>query len=1130
MKTVRIALVAAGVLAGSVCAAADPAWYVRKATWQQTLAASRDAMRKKPASLRGPARATSATRAGGGQAPLPDFGRDDFTVTGWIRTTQGGTIVAKAPAKGGWAEQGKSLFVEGGRLNYDIGWVGCVTSRRRVGDGKWHHVAMTKKGAVLRMFIDGAADQVGELAGERDVKGHVLKIGFTCPNFPEERSGFVGEIDELRIYARPLTSEQIKAHANTPPPQGTAGLAAYWPFDDGLADVAGGRHAAAVGPTAQTAGKVGQALKLTGRAHATVAGGGDEWGTLWSLLRRDFRDAESVRQMAWEQEDRIQRGAAAPGDWSSLARRYAAACSRAPAIAAEARKLAANVRSEAGLAKMRALYYRSRTYELAMAPIRRYKPNALRRAVEYLGRKFPDRYRAAAYLERLDAVEQAVAAAARQGGSSERVEGAIKDLVVLRREALVTGNPLLGFDRLLFVKRHTYTSSHFYTDFIDGCKHFGGNLCVLSMKDGRVTELIGSMKEGIFGRFDLSFDARRIVFDWKVSQEKGFRIYEAGITGKAVRQLTFEPPDEARRVKLYDNSFLGGTGRLGYNHHTDDMHPCYLPDGGVCFSSTRCEFGTLCDAPDILSTAVLYRMDADGGNMTKLTNSAVSEFSPSVMPDGRILYTRWEYVDKGQIGVKCLWAMRPDGTGTVEIFGNNHAFPPTMLHGRAIGGRSDRFVMLGTPHYPQSGIGTVIRVDINYDTLTRRPMTYITPDVDIRTEGGFHHRVGQRWVRHGNGPLYMDPYPLDEKFFLVAYNPDKRWNDPTAYGLYLLDEFGNHELIYRDAEISCWQPTPLRARPTPPALSSVLPPKPAGEPTATVIMSDVYAGLTGVRRGSIKYLRVMEQVPRPWGARRFWDLRGKHNRHTNLVSRGLNLGLKVLHGVVPVAADGSACFTVPADRSIYLQALDADYMEVQRMRTYVNFRPGEVRSCIGCHESRKTAPTYTSALALRRLPATPAAQPGEAAPRAIHYPADVQPILDRHCVKCHSGRQPKARLDLSGEMTTHFSRSYENILRRRLVRNFNEGSDWDGIPASLPKTVGSHASKLVAHLRKGHQKIKLSRPEWIKLTTWIDSSCQYYGSYFGRKNLAYKDHPDFRRTPTFAEAISPTAPTNRGSE
>jgi hypothetical protein len=288
-------------------------------------------------------------------------------------------------------------------------------------------------------------------------------------------------------------------------------------------------------------------------------------------------------------------------------------------------------------------------------------------------------------------------------------------------------------------------------------------------------------------------------------------------------------------------------------------------------------------------------------------------------------------------------------------------------------------------------------------------------------------------------------------------------------------------------------------------------------------MTDVYDHLGGVERGTIRYLRIMEQVPRPWAARRFWDLRGRHNQHTSLISPGPVLGLKVLHGIVPVRPDGSAYFTVPPDKNIYFQALDADFMEVQRMRTYVNFQPGEVRSCIGCHEPRRLAPAYKPVAALRHAPSRPAAQPGETAPRAIHYPSDVQPVLDRHCVRCHSGKSPKAKLDLSGELTTLFSRSYENILRRRLVNTFNEGSDWGGIPASPPRSVGSHASRLVAHLRKGHQKIKLSREEWIKLTTWVDANAQYYGTYYGRKNLRYKDHPDFRPVPTFADAVSTTA-------
>ncbi len=238
------------------------------------------------------------------------------------------------------------------------------------------------------------------------------------------------------------------------------------------------------------------------------------------------------------------------------------------------------------------------------------------------------------------------------------------DFQQLQCEALVADNPLMDFDQLLFVKRYTYQSSHYYTDFIDGTENPGGNLSILSLKDGTVTEILPSMKQGIFGRYDLSFDGKRVVFDWKRAVGEGFRIYETGLDGKGLRQLTSPPPDEPERIKKYDNSYSGGTSRV-YQHHTDDMHPCYLPDGGIVFTSSRCEYGTLCDGPDKLTTAVLYRMDGDGQNMEKLTDSAVSEFAPSVMNDGRILYSRWEYVDKGQLGVKCIWAMRPDGSGTV---------------------------------------------------------------------------------------------------------------------------------------------------------------------------------------------------------------------------------------------------------------------------------------------------------------------------------------------------------------------------------------------------------------------------------------------------------------------------------
>ena len=290
-------------------------------------------------------------------------------------------------------------------------------------------------------------------------------------------------------------------------------------------------------------------------------------------------------------------------------------------------------------------------------------------------------------------------------------------------------NSPVKFGKIVFIKRITYTSSHYYTEYVDSKWTPGGALCVLDLKTGKVTELVSELKDGVYGRFDLSFDARRIIFDFKAQAQEGYRIYEIGIDptrgvriGK-LRQITFRPANEQQLQKRY-------RVHSRYHHGTDDMQPCYLPDGGICFISTRCQYGILCDGADNFSTTVLYRMDSRGRNMTRLSNSSVSEESPAVLADGRIMYTRWEYVDKGSVSAKCLWSIRPDGSGSAEIYGNNIRDPNTMVFGRPIPGMPSHYVFLGVPHCcPQNAIGTVVRVDMNKDISTTEPMTHITPQV-----------------------------------------------------------------------------------------------------------------------------------------------------------------------------------------------------------------------------------------------------------------------------------------------------------------------------------------------------------------------------------------------------------------
>ncbi len=702
-----------------------------------------------------------------------------------------------------------------------------------------------------------------------------------------------------------------------------------------------------------------------------------------------------------------------------------------------------------------------------------------------------------------------------------------------------------GIGKIAFVKRVPYTASNYYAEHANSNFLPGGNICILDLRSGDVADLCPELADGVFERFDLDFDAEKIVFSWKRSFEEGYRLYEVGIDGKNLRQILQPPSNEARLIRLYRN---------WYHHGTDDLTPCWLPDGDIAFVSTRCQYGTACDAPDMLTTTVLYRCSPDGSNLKKLSNSAVSESSPVCLSDGRILYTRWEYVDKGSVAVKALWSMRPDGTGTEEIFGNNIALPPTFVHGREIPGHSGWYVFTGGPHSPYTAMGPIFRVDTNGDIRTARRMETMTPYVAITEEFGWEFQDTQtgQWTtdREGRGPLFKEVFPLSKDLFLVSHKPHGvSCNTPNGFGIHLLNSKGNVEPVYRDEKISCWNPMPVQKRPGPPVLPSTPDPELVEKKLARMIVSDVYRGLDGISRGTVKYLRVLEQVPRPWSARR-WDFDDEYGQQHVAITKGTHLVLKVLHGVVPVEADGSANFYVPAEANIFLQALDENYVSLQTERTYVHSMPGEVRSCIGCHEKRTeiaAVSTMKRPSTLLREPDFPMPQPGDASPRrVIDYALDVQPVWDKRCIQCHGKEKAEGGLRLDGELTRLFNVSYEQLvpdryepdkfINRDLVgRTIGEHHPKTGNVEYLPpKTLGSHGSVLAAMLSDGkitladhdkqkrvekwksdHTDIRLAPEERIRVTTWIDTNCQYYGDWFGRRNIKFEGRRDFRPKPEF---------------
>jgi len=486
------------------------------------------------------------------------------------------------------------------------------------------------------------------------------------------------------------------------------------------------------------------------------------------------------------------------------------------------------------------------------------------------------------------------------------------------------------------------------------------------------------------------------------------------------------------------------------------------------------------------------------------------------MDDGRVIYTRWEYVDKGFGNVQSLWAVHPDGSHSAHVYKNDVILPAGMIDARSIPG-SQRIVTIAAPHCGLS-VGPVVLVDHRRDRRTAAPMVNVTPELGYPGMG--HHPSAKTFG------YFKEPFPLSEKLFLVAYSPYPKDHEPAGYGLYVLDAWGNRAELYRDSDFSCFQPVPLRPRRVPPVIPPVNTAKAdemkvteEGKP-ATLFLQDVYQGLTGIERGRVKCLRVMEAIGVSWdeGWRSGQQGDGA-GLQASAVSLRADVNIKKIHGIATVYEDGSAHFTAPARKNLFFQALDENYMELQRMRSFVNLMPGEKRSCIGCHERRKWAPLSGSAIPLAQSQSaeTLSPQPGDNGPRTVHYALDIRPILDKHCTGCHDGEDPAGELELSGEPTKLYDRSYENFIDRGLVSFLNDGYGSANVAPELPLTFGSHRSQLVERIRHDPCRAGLSREEFIRIVTWIDANAPYYGTHEGKKNFKWKDEPDFRPLPLAAK-------------
>lgn len=648
-------------------------------------------------------------------------------------------------------------------------------------------------------------------------------------------------------------------------------------------------------------------------------------------------------------------------------------------------------------------------------------------------------------------------------------------------------NPLLAFEQLLFVKRFTQqTYPDICLNHMPWCSRPGGDLCVISplKPDGQVRNVInGQIGPGHIHGMDLWYDGDRIVFayaktptadppakwlDRSASYElrrtvEPTHLFEIGVDGSGVRQLT--------------------------SGEWSDLDPTYLPSGEVAFTSERCEFSLQCNELDKDETSCnIYVTDPSGKNIRQLTINKDGDYLPHTLANGMIGYTRWEYHERLWAQIQSIWVVRPDGTGADAIFKQHFNDPWALEDSKSIPD-SNKLVAVAAGHHTLA-TGPIVVVDPTVGINNSAGINIVTPGV-LPPEGGMSgHAVAEGGVP-GAGGFYQTPWPLSEKYFLTSYTYGPT-QDEKGYGLYLVDVFGTRELIYRDPEISCTHPIPVQPRRKPPVMSSVLD---KATTDATCVITDVYEGLEGVQRGTIRYIRIASCVGWPYD-----NTHGGQRYEADVKQVMVNWNPARVLGIVPVEEDGSAHFRLPSGVAVYFQALDANFMEVRRMRSFINFEPGETRGCTGCHETRAVAPVniaHTSQLAASRVASVPL--PPSWGTGAVSFLRDVQPVLDRQCASCHGGLKPAGDIDLTGGLTAEHNRAWDTIFDKQLVARSNIGDD---ARITQPYEFGSHKSKLVQCLKDPNHvnAVHLTPDDWMRLVTWVDVNGPYHGGFINKRS------------------------------
>lgn len=678
---------------------------------------------------------------------------------------------------------------------------------------------------------------------------------------------------------------------------------------------------------------------------------------------------------------------------------------------------------------------------------------------------------------------------------------AVRDYAVWMR-----ANPLLDFDELLFVRRgvgdlglmqnwqsNSVLNPNGFDDALMAVRVRGDlsekpDSTAAVLDPAAAPRLVFKPDYNTFlGDLDLHFDGNKLLVSSMQRSDRAWNLFEIDLD----RLASLAP---AAATANTSELMTPQIEPLTEANHYDG---CYLADGSIVYTSSACYAAVPC-VNGLTRITNTFRRYPDG-TIRRLTFDQEHNWCPTVMPDGRILYLRWEYTDAPHVPARLLFLMNPDGTNQRSFYGSNSYWPNTMFYARPIPGDGSKFVAIVSGHHGVCRMGELVLFDT---TLGRKETAgalmricgsekTIASKTDPKYDDTLivDNLVDEAW------PKFLHPTPLSEHYFLVSAQPAS----DALWGIYLVDTEDNMTLLAQAPGFACLEPTPLRATEKPPVPADRIDPT---RTDATVFIADLYEGpgLKNVPRGTVKSLRIISYnylFPNMGGPQGTVGAEGPWD-------------IKRVIGTVPVESSGAALFRVPANTPFAIQPLDADGKAVQLMRSWMTAMPGETLACIGCHEDENsTSPAQFNPDAMAKLTRREI-EPWYGPERGFSFEREVQPVLNRYCVACHDGAHtapgnPENKVsDLrgleriddyssvyhSGTKAGRFSTSYAEL--HRWVRRPGMESDYHLL---MPTEFSAETTDLYQLLAKGHYGVALDKEAQERLTTWIDMNAPYYGTW-----------------------------------